>query len=53
MAQRALQVKVVGGAPAYVGAVVGDVGEQLATVGWTAQVLLVNIQDGDVAAVAG
>lgn len=53
VAESALQVKVVGGAPAYVGAVVGDVGKQLATVGWAAQGLLVNIQDGDVAAVAG
>lgn len=53
VAQRALQVKVVGGASPYVGAVVGDVGEQLATVGRTAQGLLVNVQDGDVATIAG
>lgn len=53
LAESALQVKVVGGAPAYVGAVVGDVGKQLAAVGWTAQGLLVSIKDGDVAAVAG
>lgn len=36
LAERALQVKEVGGAPAYVGAVVGDVGEELAAVGRTA-----------------
>lgn len=53
VAERALQVKVVGGAPAYVGAVVGDVGQEVAPVGRTAQGLLVNVQYGDVAAVAG
>lgn len=53
VAECALQVKVVGGAPAYVGAVVGDVGQEVAPVGRAAQGLLVKVQDGDVAAVAG
>lgn len=53
LAERALQVKEVGRAPAHVGAVVGDVGEELSAIGRTAQGLLVNIQDGDVATVAG
>lgn len=51
--ERVLQVKEVGGTAADVGAVVGDVGEELATIRWTAQGLLVGIQDGDVATVAG
>ena len=49
----ALDVHEVGGAPADVGAVVGHVGEELAAVGGEAQRLLVCIQDGDVATVAG
>lgn len=43
----------VGGAPTDVGAVVSDVSEQLATIRRAAQGLLVSVQDGDVAAVAG
>lgn len=38
---------------ADVGAMVCYVGKELATIWWTAQGLLVGIQDGDVAAVAG
>lgn len=52
-AQRALQVKEVGGAVAYVGAVVSYVGKEVATIWGAAQGLLVHIQDGDVATVAG
>lgn len=51
--ERALYVKEVGGTTADVGAVVSYVGKKLATIGWTAQGLLVGIQDGDVATVAG
>lgn len=49
----ALHVKEVGGAAADVGAVVGYVGKQLAAIRWAAQSLLVSIEDGDVATVAG
>lgn len=43
----------VGGTTADVGAVVSYVGKELATIRWTAQGLLVGVQDGDVATVAG
>ncbi|KAF3846731.1 hypothetical protein F7725_003809, partial [Dissostichus mawsoni] len=52
LTQRALQVEEEGGAAADGGAMVGDVGEQLASVRRTAQRFLVDVQDGDVAAVA-
>lgn len=51
--ERALYVQEVGGAAADVGAVVGDVSEELAAVGGAAQGLLVGVQDGNVATVAG
>lgn len=46
-------MKEVGGTTADVGAVVRYVGKELATIRRTAQGLLVGIQDGDVATVAG
>lgn len=52
-AEHALYVKEVSGAMADVGAVVSYVGEELATIWGAAQGLLVHIQNGDVATVAG
>jgi len=46
-------VEEVGGAAADVGAVVGHVGEEMATIRRAAQGLQVGVQDGDVTAVAG
>lgn len=46
-------MKEVGGTTADVGAVVRYVGKEMATIWWTAQGLLVGIQDGDVATIAG
>lgn len=51
--ERALQVKEVSGTTSDVGAVVSYVCEELTMVRRTAQGLLVSIQDGNVAAVAG
>lgn len=53
MTERALYVEEVGGAAADVGAVVGYVGKELAAIRRAAQRLLVGVQDGDVATVAG
>lgn len=52
-AEGALQVKEVGGTAADEGAMVRHVGQQLSAVGRTAKGLLIGVEDGDVATVAG
>lgn len=52
-AESALQVKEVGGTAADESAMVCDVGKQLSTIRGTAKGLLIGVQDGGIAAVAG